>query len=63
MTKEQFRLRVMSFIKRNNIAPTAFGRKVMGDPAWTHRLIDGFSEPKERTRQKVIEAMKSWPNV
>lgn len=63
MTKEQFRIRVASFIKRNNIAPTTFGRKVMGDPAWTSRLIEGFSEPKERTRIKVIQAMKGWPNV
>lgn len=60
MTTEQFRLRVAAFIKRNNIAPSAFGRKVMGDPAWVYRLLDGF-EPKERTRAKVLEAMKGWP--
>jgi hypothetical protein len=62
MTIEQFRIRVSTHLKRNNIAPTAFGRKVMGDPAWVHRLLSG-SEPKERTRNLVIKAMKDWPNV
>ncbi len=62
MTTDQFRLRVASFLKRNKIAHTTFGRKVLNDPAWISRLLDGF-EPKERTRDKVIKAMKDWPNV
>ncbi len=62
MTTDQFRLRVASFLKRNNIAHTAFGRKVMNDPAWVSRLLDGF-EPKERTRDKVIQAMKDWNKI
>lgn len=60
MTIEQFRIRVASYLRRNNIAPTAFGREVMGDPAWVSRLLDG-AEPKERTRNKVLAAMKVKP--
>lgn len=58
MTLEQFRLRVASYIKRNNIAPTAFGRDILNDPAWVARLMAGL-EPKDRTRNKVLEAMKA----
>ena len=57
MTVEQFRVQVASYIKRNKIAPTAFGRKGLGDPAWVSRLMDGL-EPKERTRDLVLKAMK-----
>lgn len=60
MTIEQFRLRVASYLKRNNIAPSAFGREVLNDPAWVQRLLDGL-EPKERTRDKVIAAMRAKP--
>ena len=59
MTLEQFRARVASYIKRNNIAPTRFGRLVMNDPAWVGRFIEGFSEPKERTRKRVLDAIKA----
>lgn len=58
MTIDQFRVQVASYIKRNNIAPSRFGRRVMGDSAWVYRLMNGF-EPKERTRQKVLAAMKA----
>lgn len=58
MTIEQFRLRVAAYIKRKNIAPTAFSRTVMGDPAWFSRLMAG-AEPKEKTRNKVLEAMRN----
>lgn len=54
----QFRIRVGSYLKRNKIAPSAFGRKVLGDPAWVSRLMDG-AEPKEATKVKVLEAMRN----
>lgn len=57
MTLDQFRVRVASYLIRKKIAPTAFGRKVLNDPAWVSRLMAGF-EPKERTRQKVLDAMR-----
>ncbi len=60
MTTEQLRVRVAAFLKRNNIAPSDFGRRVMGDSAWVFRFLDGF-EPKERTRAKVLDAMRTWP--
>ena len=58
MTLDQFRIQVASYIKRNNITPSRFGRLVLGDSAWVFRLMDGF-EPKERTRAKVLAAMKA----
>jgi hypothetical protein len=57
MTIDQFRARVAAYLKRKKIAPTAFSRRVMKDPAWYFRLMAG-AEPKERTRNKVLEAMK-----
>jgi len=60
MTIEQFRIRLASFLKRNNIKPTTFGRDVLGDSAWVGRVLAG-REPKERTRNKVLQAMKEWP--
>lgn len=58
MTLEQFRSRVLAYIERNNIAPSAFGRQVLNDPAWVGRLKAGF-EPKERTRKKVLNAIRT----
>lgn len=58
MTLEQFRARVAAYLKRTGISPTTFGRDVMGDSAWVHRLMDG-AEPKERTRDKVLKAIKA----
>lgn len=57
MTNEQFRLRVLSYLKRKKIAPSTFSRNVMGDPSWVANLMGG-SEAKEATRKKVLEAMK-----
>lgn len=58
MTLEQFRSRVTTYLKRTGISPTTFGREVLNDPAWVSRLLNGL-EPKERTRDKVLAAMKS----
>lgn len=60
MKTEQFRIRLASFLKRNNIAPTLFGRTVLNDPAWVGRVLDG-REPRERTRDTALKAMKNWP--
>lgn len=57
MTLEQFRNQVLSHLRRNKIKPSAFGRMVLNDPAWVSRLIAGL-EPKERTRAKVLRAMR-----
>jgi hypothetical protein len=57
---QQFRALVASYIKRNNSAPSTFGRKVMSDPTWVAKLMAGL-EPKERNRNKVLRAMqKPW---
>lgn len=57
MTLDQFRVKVLRYITKNNISPSAFGRRVLNDPAWVARLKAGL-EPKERTRDKVLRAMK-----
>lgn len=57
MTLEQFRIRVASYLHRNKIAPSTFGRKVLKDPAWFDDLMEG-REPREATREKVLKAMK-----
>lgn len=58
MTLEQFRARVAAYLKRTGISPTTFGRDVLGDSAWVLRLMKG-AEPKERTRNKVLAAIKA----
>jgi hypothetical protein len=60
MTVDQFRIRVASFLRRNNIAPATFGRKALGDSSWVFRLLNENLEPKEATRNKVLEAMRVW---
>lgn len=57
MTVEQFRIRVASYLRKTGISPTTFGRDVLNDSAWVSRLMGGL-EPKERTRNKVLEAMR-----
>lgn len=57
MTVKQFRSLVLAHLKRTGIKPSTFGRDVMGDSAWVYRLKAGL-EPKEKTRNKVLEAMK-----
>ena len=57
VTLDQFRIRVLAYLRKNKIKPSTFGREVLNDPAWVSRLADGL-EPKERTREKVLRAMK-----
>lgn len=60
ITADQLRVRLAAYLKRKNIKASAFGRKVMGDPAWVYRFLDG-AEPKEATRQAVLAEMRANP--
>lgn len=56
-TAQQFRIRVQRHLDKTGEAHATFGRRVLGDPSWVTRLLDGL-EPKEATRNKVLTAMK-----
>lgn len=59
MDLPEFRARVESHLRKTGEAPSRLSRRAMGDPAWIFRFLDGF-EPKEATRTKVLDAIKSY---
>lgn len=57
MTLDRLRASLKAHLKKTGEKPTAFGRRVMGDPSWTTRFLEDFSEPKDKTRAKIVAAI------
>lgn len=58
MSLEQFRAKVEEYLNKNDMTPTAFGRRFAGDPLFVFQLRTG-REPREATRDKVLSAMSA----
>lgn len=58
ISAEQFRIRVLAYLRRHNIPPSRFGRRVLGDAAFVQRLVEG-REPTDAVRERVLEAMRN----
>lgn len=52
--------KVEAFIAKHNMAPSRFGKEVMGDPALVFQLREGRRSLSLKNAEKVVNFMRSY---